>query len=245
MKRENILCIRKHSAIYIGELGPTHVHRHGAPVLLIGLSGRIRIEAEGGLSVDCRSALIDAEVAHRLDPQGERLATIYLEIDAPETQMLRATYLKGRPYAFDITVPSLIGRGNESLIHNLELDRLLGAHLTPRDFQLDPRIVRCLEWLNAPQHFSARQSEAANSVHLSTSRLNHLFKQSTGVSYRRYRMWSQLAYFMRNVKQTGSLTQSALNSGFSDAAHLSNSYQKMFGITPSALIRGLDRFEVP
>lgn len=244
MKRDNILSIKRHSAIYLGELGPTQMHRHGAPVLLIGLSGRIRIQLAEGPSVDCHNALIDAEVAHRLDPQGERLASIYCEVHSAEAQWLRATWLRGSPAVFDLIPPSRYRHGREQPILNLELDRLLDSGWTPGNFRLDHRVSRCIEMLNTPDLFSERQARLAEQVHLSPSRLNHLFKQSTGVSYRRYRLWSQLLHFMRDVSRSNDLTRSALDSGFSDAAHLSNSYRKVLGISPAALLRGLDRFEV-
>lgn len=244
MKKETSLIIQKHRATYLGELGATTSHQHGALVLLIGLSGRIRLNFQGGPSLDCYSALIDAEVAHSLDPQGERIATIYSEVNSPDTLLLRSLYLQSQPYAFDIIQPSIFLYRSEQKILNFDLMAMLGLNRLDSLQSIDSRVLRCIELLNTPASFPAGQIAIAEQVQLSTSRLNHLFKQSTGVSYRRYRLWSQLAFFMRNVKGTNNLTESALNSGFFDASHLSNSYRKLFGISPAALLKGLDRFEV-
>jgi len=244
MKKETSLIIRKYRSTYLGELGTTASHQHGALVLLIGLSGRIRLHFQGGPSIDCYSALIDAGVAHSLDPQGERIATIYSEVSSPETLLLRSLYLQSQPYAFDVIKPSIFLHRSEQKILNFDLISMLGLNRLDSLPSLDSRVVRCIELLNTPAYFSAGQIAIAEQVQLSASRLNHLFKQGTGVSYRRYRLWSQLAFFMRNVKCTNNLTESALNSGFFDASHLSNSYRKLFGISPAGLLKGLDHFEV-
>ena len=39
---------RADKALYLGELPATGLHRHAAPVLLLGLSGRLAIERPGG-----------------------------------------------------------------------------------------------------------------------------------------------------------------------------------------------------
>lgn len=243
MKRETSLIILKHRATYLGELEATAFHKHGALVLLIGLSGRIRLDFLGGPSIDCHSALIDAEVAHRLDPQGERIATIYSEVNAPETLLLRSLYLQNHPFAFDIIKPWMFLQHSERQILNFDLPSMFGLKLSSKP-KVDPRVQQCIELLNSSIHLPIRQEEIASQIQLSTSRLNHLFKETTGVSYRRYRLWSQLAFFMRNVKTTKNLTASALNSGFFDASHLSNSYRKLFGISPASLLKDLDHFEI-
>ncbi len=133
---------------------------------------------------------------------------------------------------------------SEDKILNFDLISMLGLNRLDSFPSLDSRVERCIELLNTPEYFPAGQVAIAEQVQLSASRLNHLFKQATGVSYRRYRLWSQLAFFMQNVKCTNNLTESALNSGFFDASHLSNSYRKLLGISPAALLKGLDHFEV-
>lgn len=244
MTKQASLIVRKNRATYLGELAATTSHQHGSLVLLIGLSGKIRLNFQGGPTIECHSALIDPDVAHSLDPQGERIATIYTEVNSPETLLLRSLYLQSQPYVFDIIKPSIFLHRSKQHILNFDLTAMLGLHKLNTAPSIDPRVAHCIELLNTQTNIAAGQVAVADHMQLSASRLNHLFKQSTGVSYRRYRLWSQLAFFMRNVKVTDNLTESALNSGFYDASHLSNSYRKMFGISPAALIKSLDHFDI-
>ncbi len=221
------------------------MHQHGAMVLLIGLSGRLAIELEDGVTFDCHSALIDAGVRHRLDPQGERIASIYTEVDAPETHLLRSLYLQTNAIAVDLVKPSMRSFATQNAIFDFDLERILGIKQSSYQLEhFDPRINQCLALMNNAAYFDAKQAELAEHVCLSASRLNHVFKQSTGLAYQRYKLWSQLSYFMRDVQTTNSITASAHNSGFCDAAHLTNSYRKALGISPASLLKGLARFEV-
>ena len=81
----NALTLCADKALYLGEIPATGWHRHAAPVLLLGLSGRFRLLLPKGREESCHSALIDAGVEHVFDPQGERVALMYLEPDAPSS----------------------------------------------------------------------------------------------------------------------------------------------------------------
>lgn len=245
MKTENILSIQQHSSVYLGELDKTRFHKHAAVVLLVGLSGPISIEFEGGVRVDCRSAILDAGLNHALDPCGQRVASVFFALDQQFTQWLKFAFLHNQSYAFEVIDPAVIRKSKEQQIITRDWDSVFQCQpSTIYHHPFDPRILDCVTRLNLPEHFADKQADFAQRVYLSSSRLNHLFKQTTGVSFRHYRLWSQLLHFMRSLNRSKSMLDTAHSSGFYDSAHLSNSYQKMLGISPSSLIRKLDRFEV-
>lgn len=75
----------------------------------------------------------------------------------------------------------------------------------------------------------------ASRVRLSPSRLARLFRLRTGVAIRRYVIWARLRAVIEYRCEGMTLTRAALEAGFSDAAHMTNSYRRMFGFAPSAL----------
>ena len=89
MSAMNTLTLGADRALYVGELPATGWHRHAAPVLLLGLSGRFAVHLAPGRVETCHSALIDAGVWHLFDPCGERVALVYLEPDCTEARSLR------------------------------------------------------------------------------------------------------------------------------------------------------------
>jgi len=242
---ETILSIKSGSTVYLGDLPRTQLHRHAAVVLLIGLSDPIRIGFEGNISIECRSALLDAGVNHLLDPGGQRMLTVFFDLSQPFTQSLRFHYFQHAPYAFDIIEPAVMQKTKEKRLLARHWDSLFPlSAVSLAEHPFDARILTCVNSLQLPERFSDQQSDFAARVSLSASRLNHLFKETTGVSFRHYKLWSQLLYFMKSLNHSRNLLDAAHNSGFYDSAHLSNSYRKMLGIAPSSIIRNLDRFEV-
>lgn len=77
--------------------------------------------------------------------------------------------------------------------------------------------------------------DLARRVHLSSSRLAHLFRQQTGIAIRRYVFWARLRRAVQYALDGANLTETAHAVGFSDSAHLSNSFRQMFGLAPSLL----------
>jgi len=109
-----------------------------------------------------------------------------------------------------------------------------------------PGVRRAIEHLN--RNGAARPSleELSAIACLSPSRFRRVFKQATGVSLKRYRLWVAMGTAMRAAARSKSLTEAAHEAGFSSSAHFSAAFRDMFGMEPSRLLRaGLERRYLP
>lgn len=79
----------------------------------------------------------------------------------------------------------------------------------------------------------------AQATGLSESRFNHLFRAEMGVSFRSYRVWSQVRGALCALGTDSRLTQAALEGGFLDSSHFSHMFRKNFGMTPSSVLKPL------
>ena len=69
---------------------------------------------------------------------------------------------------------------------------------------------------------------------LSDSRLSHLFKEHIGISIKKYLIWNKLRKAINlYLSESTNLTDVSIQSGFFDQAHLSNSFKKVLGVSPS------------
>jgi AraC-like DNA-binding protein len=236
---DSLVALGADRSLYLGRLPATDWHRHGAPVLLIGLSGPIDVEVAGGARERCRSAMVAADVAHVLDPRGERVAVLYLEPDAPEFRTVRDRWLGDAHVAFDPARKPDDRAVVERRLERFDVEALLGPS---RGSLIDRRIARTLPSLRADA--VAGRDGMATLAALSASRFNHLFRAETGVSFRRYRLWTRLRGAIRSVASTQTLTDAALDGGFADAAHFSRVFRDMFGLAPSAVLKDLRRLEL-
>ena len=70
---------------------------------------------------------------------------------------------------------------------------------------------------------------------LSQSRFMHVFTESTGVPLRPYVLWLRLQRACCDLMAGTSVTAAAHTAGFSDAAHLTRTFRRMLGMTPTDL----------
>ena len=100
----------------------------------------------------------------------------------------------------------------------------------------DDRIMQALIYLE--DHFDENipLNKAARLHFLSPSRFIHLFRQKTGISYRRYQLWNKLVKSLP-LLQSKSVTEVAYTTGFSDHAHYIRTFKETFGVSPGILLK--------
>ena len=77
-------------------------------------------------------------------------------------------------------------------------------------------------------------AELASEAGCSPWHLSRLFRRATGLTLRAFRLRLRLAAVLDGLAEgEANLTDLALRSGFVDHAHMSNSFRRAFGMTPS------------
>ena len=104
----------------------------------------------------------------------------------------------------------------------------------------DERIAKAIQYIK--QHYNENISvEAiAEHVNLSVPRLTQLFKQVTGSPIRRFRQWHRIFTTAQKTSMGLSLTDAAIDSGFSDYAQFSRTYRQFAGGSPAAARNNTD-----
>jgi AraC-like DNA-binding protein len=191
---------------------------------------------------------IPPDCLHQIDAADQPLLVMYVEPESREYLALSASLdrsvAQGRcGFELPDSVP-LVGAALRSLLEDgARPERLwsecleqLGLNAPPVSMGFgDPRVRTVIDLIRAEPGRSLRVDMLARQVHLSPSRLSHLFKQHTGVPIRRYVVWARLRAVMAEIAVGTSLTRAAHVAGFSDAAHLSRTFRQTFGFAPSAL----------
>jgi AraC-like DNA-binding protein len=99
------------------------------------------------------------------------------------------------------------------------------------DATCDRRIARVLEWLGREATESGvTATEAAGVACLSESRFSHLFVREVGLPFRTFLLWRRLMRAVEGMAAGRSLTAAAHEAGFSDSAHFSRTFRRMFGL---------------
>lgn len=109
---------------------------------------------------------------------------------------------------------------------------------------IDPRIVRVIALIKSAPNDNHPIEQLATAVNLSVPRLVQLFKQQIGVPIRRYRQWHRLYVTAVRVARGCSLTEAALQAGFTDSSHFSHTFCSILGMKPSVILSQMHRIRL-
>jgi AraC-like DNA-binding protein len=87
------------------------------------------------------------------------------------------------------------------------------------------------------------QDELVRCLGMERTRALRCFKAATGLTFRRFKLWSALQHATLRIAERELVRTAAMDAGFADTAHLSRVFSSMFGLCPSAAIAGLDEQE--
>jgi AraC-like DNA-binding protein len=197
-----------------------------------------------------RAVAVPPHVPHHLHPPRARLWNLLIEPESSDPDALALlSAIVADPHENRRAVERLLGRfaeGDGSLqrlqapgmLASDAFDRLFfGCPLPPR--AMDRRTVEILRIIEADSTEPQRTAEdCAARVGLSVSRMLRLFKTDTGVPFRKIRMWKRARRFLAEANSSMRLTDLALELGYPDTAHFSNSIRRIFGQRPAAIREG-------
>jgi len=224
--------------------GDAHVHAHHAIQLTLCLSGALELFA-GNTCLSGNAIAVAADARHRFAAHG-LLVFIFVE---PESRVGRALNAKlfgdGDLAEIDATAmkPLTLLRGtfDDALrpsdllaAAKAALDVLAPAEPAPLP---DPRVQKIIDHAATHAEASLDASAKAVGVHLSPSRLRHLFVEQTGLAFKTYMLWLRLVRALEVYSAGRSLTEAAHEAGFSDSAHFSRIFKRTFGLPATTLTR--------
>lgn len=233
--------------LYAGPAFELPAHRKAVGVLCVCLDDRMDVQIAGGAGelreLSCRSVFIDPGVMHRIRfRQAARIACLYLDGAVAGYASVRAGMRPAAPGVsvghpgLESIVDTLAEEDALSPIHRHRIADAFGLSLSRRGFP-DPRISQAAAMILSDPGRPHRAAEIARYVGLSESRLRHAFRESQGVSLRRFRMWARMGAGLSLIGAGANLTRAAHEAGFSSSAHFSTAYRTLFGLKPSAVVR--------
>ncbi|MET0601548.1 MAG: AraC family transcriptional regulator [Baekduia sp.] len=212
--------------VYLGPAGPGSWHAHHAVQITLAWDAPVMVEMEGRDVVRGHSALVPSSVRHRLETSAERVAVVFVDHVSAAGRALDERARAGvalplpRPPADAADVSRFVAEAIGEL---------------PVAAALSPHVTAALAYVDGALEARPTLAGAAAAVHLSPSRLTHVFAREVGLPFKRYVLWRRLRRVVEEVAEGTTLTRAAATAGFSDSAHLSRTFRHAFGLPPSAL----------
>jgi len=111
------------------------------------------------------------------------------------------------------------------------------SKITKQEHSVDDRIVKVVEFIKNNAAGNHTNQYLADLVGMSAHNLRQVFKKTTKIPIRRYRLWHRL-FVTANFMALGyTLTDASIAAGFSDSSHFSHVFRSMLGIKPSFVLK--------
>ncbi|WP_454908105.1 helix-turn-helix domain-containing protein [Variovorax gossypii] len=245
MASQNFLHLWDDRFLYITPAIQSGLTARSSATLLASVSGHpFTLEAVDGTRTRCTAALVAPHVSRRLDVDGCGLLSLNLDPASSAYRMLAKRMgghgilpIDARRFGrlrddFD---PAQRGELGNDRLQALSVKLVEAITEFPEiEASTDRRIERVLQAIRA--HAGQIQLRELSAVAcLSPDRLTHLFAEQVGVSIKRYALWTKVRRTVQQFTAHRPLTDVALVSGFTDAAHMSRTFQRYFGLPPSFL----------
>lgn len=227
-------------------------HSHHAVQVTLAVEGDIRIAGEDGAWRACHGAIVRPDVVHSFDGHGVLGTMLFVDPESLEGQWLRSSLLADITIVPDRRLENVLPELRtfaERPLEALNVGTLIRhcVHAlcagAPPSRRLDPRIAGVLASIRASDDLRISLDDVAASVFLSPGRFAHLFSDHVGLPFRRYMLWRKLNRAMLAIGRGANHAAAAHEAGFADAAHLTRTFNQMFGIPPSVMMRG-EFFEI-
>lgn len=218
-----------------GPGGTSSPHSHHAMHLIVALSGELRLSGR-----PCAGCFVPAEARHDIDARGAEILTVFAEPESAEGAALSAAAGPGEVVLSAAERDRLVPQAVRRAPTPEAVSGWLRALVVPAERPpMHPRVRRVLRGLREGPLDRERTSAAALAAvaGLSESRFLHVFRESTGTPLRRYLMWQRLQRAAPLLVTRATLTEAAFAAGFSDAAHMTRTFKRLFGVTPSVLVQ--------
>jgi len=248
---ERLMWITSQRVFYAGLLGAAAERSIGGLGIYLSPTGvPLRIRIGGGAWQVGELMVVPPLVPHQIATDHRSILSLLIEPEFVDPAQMPEFLQRCGP----VDAPAFVQRvrdvhallaaasGRESF-ERFDFDTLLfDGPLAPRP--LDPRIRSVIERINADPAAPASAEQCAASVTLSFSRFLHLFKQETGLTFRAFRPWKRARSLLRHVRQSATLTDIALDTGYPDSTHFSHSIRQVYGLRPSDILAGSRRLAV-
>ena len=212
-------------------------HRHFAAHLVFAMERPFTALVDGK-SVETVGIAIGSDVPHTILSVDPALV-VFIDELTPMSRCVKHTLLQGASWrALDASVSSRVGKRwgevrteTDAATAAAETERLLGlqAERAPAE---DPRVLEAAAYMkSAPALEQLTIRDVARAVHLSPSRLTHLFRRDTGISPSLYlaNLKLERAFYLLDTGR--SLTQVCMDAGFATPSHMADTSRKLYGMS--------------
>ena len=216
-------------------------HRHMAAHIIICLDDKMTVSV-CGKDYQCYGALIPSDASHIVKSVNKPMLVFMYDCTSSISRQIKTLSFLTEHNCSKI-VSAFKNFENHSTLESYTMFENLclsecGINKTEQ-YICDDRINDSLTFINENLNEKISCPQVAQKVYLSPSRFSHLFKEKVGMSFSSYIIYQRLMSVYADIINGNSITNAALDAGFSDSAHFADVSRRVFGISASNITKRL------
>jgi len=227
-----------HILLHTQSLQPA-AHSHMAAHIIISMDGSMKLQCAGAECL-CRGVLIPSGIPHAVDARGNPVLVFLYDCTTDVAKQIREVACIPEEACEEIVRLYGAWEGTAAGFAEFEKAVLSRLGITGAAAEVrDERIRTAMAYIRAMVTEKVTCQDVAAAVHLSQSRFSHLFRQQVGMTFAAYLIYQRILYVYSRMLRGKSITEAALEAGFSSSAHFADVNRRVFGISASAITQDL------
>ena len=232
-----------HILIHTGSLQPAE-HSHMAAHIILSMGGGMKVRCAGGEYL-CHGILLPSGASHAVDPCGNPVLVFLYDCTTAVAKQIREVACIPEEVCKEIAQLYADWAGTAGSYDRFEKAVLSRLGITGASANVtDERIRAAMEFIRAKSTEKVTCQDVADAVHLSQSRFSHLFREQVGMTFAAYLICQRILYVYTRMLRGTSITEAALEAGFSSSAHFADVNRRVFGISASTITQDLEFIKV-
>ena len=219
-------------------------HSHKAAHIIISMDGSMKAQCAGAEYL-CNGILIPSGVSHAVDTLGNSVLVFLYDCTTEVAKQIREVACIPEEICKEIAQLYADWVENAGSYVGFERAVLSRLGITGASANVtDERIRAAMEFIRAKSTEKVTCQDVADAVHLSQSRFSHLFREQVGMTFAAYLIYQRILYVYTRMLRGTSITEAALEAGFSSSAHFADVNRRVFGISASTITQDLEFIKV-
>ncbi|MBQ5799582.1 MAG: helix-turn-helix domain-containing protein [Oscillospiraceae bacterium] len=229
-----------HILLYTSHSDPAE-HRHAAAHIIISMTGTMDVVTPAK-TLSCRGVLLPSGIPHSVKTHGQPVLVFLYDCSCDTAVQITSLQEISPTVCEEIARQYLNFEAGDQTKEYKKFERALSALLAlppiPRR-RKDARILSAMNYIRTHAAQKLSCAEVAQTVFLSPGRFSHLFKAQLGMTFAAYVVYQRILLAYAHVFRGSSITEAALEAGFSDGAHFADVNRRIFGASVSSITRDM------
>ena len=237
--------LQNHILIHTENWEPAE-HCHMAAHVIVSVKDKMKVTIDGSEHW-CQGIMIPSGVLHKIETYGNPvLVFLYDSTTNVAKHIQKVRDMDAENCGNIISLYEKFGTSNSKTAYS-KMERCILEQVGLEGLNgsiTDDRIIAAMKYIRENGNSNLTCKAVADAVFLSEGRFSHLFREQVGMTFASYVIYQRILHAYADVIHGKTVTEAAIEAGFSSSAHFADVNRRVFGMSISNISRDLNYIKV-